>query len=117
MLLFWTVSNIYAVGQDGKVANGCRALEVLNILWELANQSEALQSTRELTKKGQLLSDMYKNPSKPPSSESEKGYTTFQVRQMPPNPVQEAALHYMHDHGVHALNSAIEGLLPDLFAG
>jgi hypothetical protein len=36
---------------------------------------------------------------------------------MPPNPVREAAIQYMHDHGVHALNRAIEGLLQDLLAG
>ena len=36
---------------------------------------------------------------------------------MPGNPVEQAALHYMRDHGARALNSAIEGLLEDLFAG
>lgn len=111
----WTVPNIYAVGADGKVANGCRALEVLNILWELANQPEALQSARNLIKKGQLFSDMFKNPSKPPAPGSVKGYVTAHV--MPPDPVQQAALHYMHDHSVRALNSAIESLLQNLFAG
>jgi hypothetical protein len=113
----WTVPNIYAVGQDGKVANGCRALEALNILWQLANQPELLQGTRDLIKKGQLWSDMVKNPSKPPAPGSEKGYATFLVMQRPPNPVEQAALQYMRDHGAHALNSAIEGLLKDLFAG
>jgi len=111
----WTVSNIYAVGPDGKVANGCRALEVLNILWQLANQPEVLEGTRNLVKKGQRLSDMYKNPSKPPAPGTEKGYVT--ARMTPPNPVEQAADRYMHDHGVRALNRAIEGLLKDLFAG
>jgi hypothetical protein len=113
----WTVPNIYAVGQDGKVANGCRALEVLNILWQLANQPEALQGARGLVKKGQLWSDTYKNPSKPPAPGSEKSYATFGVEQRPPNLIEQAALHYMHDHGARALNSAIESLLQDLFAG
>ena len=47
---------------------------------------------------------------------AEKGYVTARVVQMPPNPVRDAALRYMHDHGERALNSAIEGLLKDLFA-
>lgn len=111
----WTVPNIYAIGPDGKVANGCRALEALNILWELANQPEVLQGTRDQIKKGQLLSDIYKNPSKPPAPGSEKGYISF--RMSPPNPVEQAALHYARDHGVRALNRAIEDLLKDLFAG
>lgn len=113
----WTVPNIYALGLDGKVANGCRALEVLNILWQLGNQPELLSGTREQMKKGELLSDMFKNPSKPPAPGSVRMYLSAQVRMMPPNPVQEAALRYMHDHGVHGLNSAIEGLLKDLFEG
>jgi len=115
----WTVPNIYALGPDGKVANGCRALEVLNILWQLGNQSELLEGTREQMKKGQLLSDSYKNPSKLPASGSERGHVTFSVtaRMMPPNLVQEAALRYMKDHGARALNGAIEDLIKDLFEG
>jgi hypothetical protein len=111
----WTVPNIYAVGQDGKVANGCRALEVLNILWQLGNQPDVLQGARALIKDGQLLSDTFKNPSKPPVPGSEKSFVSF--RSMPPNPVQQAALRYVRDHGVLALNSAIQGLLQELFAG
>ena len=114
----WTVPNIYALGQDGKVANGCRALEVLNILWKLGNQPEALQNTRALIKKGELLSEKYKNPSKPPAPGTEKSSVmAVTARMMPPNPVQQAALRYMHDHGERALNRAIEGLLTELFAG
>jgi hypothetical protein len=110
----WTVPNIYAVGENGKVANGCRALEAINILWQLANQPELLAGTRELIRKGQLWSDMYKNPSKPPAPGSERGYVS--ARMAPPNPVQQAALQYMRDNGSHALNGAIKGLLENLFA-
>jgi hypothetical protein len=60
---------------------------------------------------------MYKNPSKPPAPGSEKASVVGRMVQMPPNLVHEAALRYMHDHGVRALNSAIEGLLQNLFAG
>lgn len=112
----WTVPNIYAIGQDGKVANGCRAIEVLNILWQLANQPDLLQGTRDLNKTGQLWSYMVKNPSKPPAPGAEKGSATFRVVQGPPNLLEQAALHYAHDHGFRALNRAIEGLLQDLFA-
>lgn len=111
----WTVPNIYAVGQDGKVANGCRALEALYILWQLRIQPEIIESTRELIKTGQLWSDMYKNPTKPPAPGSERGTVT--LRRAPPNPVGQAALQYMRDHGVRAMNSTIEGLLKALFVG
>jgi hypothetical protein len=112
----WTLPNIYAIGTDGKVANGCRALEVLNILWQLANQPEVLPGTRELVKKGELLSDRIKDPSKPPAPGSEKPHVSaVSVHMMPPNPVQQAALQYMRAHGVRALNRAIEDLLKELF--
>jgi hypothetical protein len=113
----WTVPNIYAIGQDGKVANGCRALEVLNILWKLSNDPEALPWGRELTQKGQLMSDTYKNSSKPLAAGSEKGYATFGIVQRPPNLIEQAAFRYMHDHGARAFNKAIEGLLKNLFEG
>jgi hypothetical protein len=111
----WMVPNIYAVGADGKVANGCRGLEVLNIVWQLANQPEVLQGTRELIKKGQLTSDIYKNPTKPLAPGSQR-YSAV-IRQVPPNPVRLAAVHYMRDHGARGLNSAIEVLLENLFEG
>lgn len=111
----WTVPSIYAVGPDGKVADGCRALEALNILWQLANQPQILQGTRDLIRKGQRWSDMVKNPSKPPAPGTVKRYVTARV--VPPNPVEQAAYRYMDEHGARALNRAIEGLLNELFAG
>lgn len=111
----WMVPNFYAVGSDGKVANGCRALEVLNIVWQLANQPELLQGTCELIDKGQRTSDFYKDPKKPRTPGSDKG--TVILRQMPPNPVYIAGQHYTREHGIGALNSAIEGLLNELFEG
>jgi len=111
----WTVPNIYAVGPDGKVANGCRALEALGILWQLGNQPEILEGARELIKKGERMSEMYKKPSKPPAPGTEKSYLTFRIA--PPNPVEQAAYRYERDHGVRGLNNAIEGLLKELFAG
>ena len=109
----WTIPNIYALGDDGKVANGSRALEVLNVLYQLSRQPEMLDRTREFLQKGQLWSDMFKIPSGPPAPGSEKYFVTCRVA--PPNPVREAAQQYKRDHGVDALNSAIETLLKDLF--
>lgn len=111
----WTVSNIYAIGADGKVANGCRAIEALNILWQLSTQPEILQGTRDLIKQNQRLSEIYKHPSKPPAPGTEKAYVT--IRTVPPNPIELAANHYMHKHGADAMYRAIVGLVQDLFAG
>ena len=111
----WTVPNIYAIGRDGKVANGCRALEVLNILWGLTDQPEVLQGTRDLIKKGQRLSDMVQESGEASRAGVGEELRHLTARVMPPNPVEQAAIHYMHDHGIGALNTAIEGLLKNLF--
>jgi hypothetical protein len=110
----WTISKIYAVGPDGKVAKGCRAVEAVNLLWQLGNQPEILEGVRELNRKGERWSDMVKNPSKPPKPGTVKSYLRAAVR--PPNPLQQAANRYMDEHGARALNRAIESLLSELFA-
>jgi hypothetical protein len=110
----WTVPNIYALGQDGKVADGCRALEALNILWELSNQPEILKHAHELVEKGQLSPDIFKTPANPPAPGSERGIVT--LRQGPQNHVRQAALQYKRDHGAPAADGAIEELLKTLVA-
>jgi hypothetical protein len=106
----WGLSKTYAVGADGKIANGCRALEALRVLWQLAWEPEVLQGTRDLLKKGQRMSDFFEDPSK-------TGPGTVSFTQAPPNPVREAGGRYRQDHGARALNNAIERLLKDLFEG
>jgi len=88
---------------------------VLDILWKLGNEPEILHGARDLTQKGQLKSDKYKNLSKPSAVGSVMSFDVFRVMQ--PNPIQQAASRYMHDHGVRPLNSAIKGLVQYLFAG
>jgi len=114
----WTIPNIWAAGPDGKVAGGCRALEALDILWNLGNQPDALTGARELVRKGERISDMFKNPSKPPEPGTERSYASFAVlrRETLTNPVEAAAMKYMRDHGERALDHAIKDLLADLFA-
>jgi hypothetical protein len=114
----WTVPNIWAVGSDGKVANGCRALETLNILWILGNQPEALTGARELVRKGERLSDEFKNPSKPPEPGAERSSVSFAAGRIVSlkNPIEAAAINYRRSHGARALDHAIEDLLADLFA-
>ncbi|MGA2888907.1 MAG: hypothetical protein ABSE51_12720 [Terracidiphilus sp.] len=112
----WTVPNIWAAGPDGRVADGCRALETLDILWTLGNQPEALTGAREMVRKGERISDEIKNPSKPPEPGTERSYVTLTSRTRDQNPVEVAATNYVRDHGERALNHAIEDLLANLFA-
>jgi hypothetical protein len=61
----WSMRNIYAVGPDGKVAGGCRALEAIRIRGDLANQPNNLRGARALLKKDVMLSDTITVPATP----------------------------------------------------
>lgn len=111
----WTLPHLYAVGADGKVATGCRAVEALNVLWQLGSQPEILEGTRELIKSGKSWSDMVKNPTQPPAPGTAKGYVTARVA--PPNPVRQAVSRYTDEHGARALQRAVKDLLNEVLAG
>jgi hypothetical protein len=107
----WTIPGIFAVGQDGKVANGSRALEAIRLLYNLGNLTDDFAGIHEQVQKGVLLSDLFPHPEKPWKPTG--GYATVRTVSFP---VQQAAFRYMHDHGARALDQAIEGLLKDLLA-
>jgi hypothetical protein len=109
----WTVPNIHAVGSDGKVSGGCRALETIRLLWYLGNDSDSVRGARKMTK-GVMFSDMIKNPAAPPSAQ-EKTEARLVIRAGRSNPIEVAEMQYLRDHGEAALNHAILGLLDNLF--
>ena len=42
----WTMPNVYALGPDGKVADGCRALEALRVIHDLDGSFQNLRGAR-----------------------------------------------------------------------
>jgi hypothetical protein len=112
----WTIPGVFALGPDGKVANGSRALEAIRLLWLLGNETEDFSGIHAAAQKGILVSDRFRQPEKPPAPG--QAQSSFSVARMEgPNPVQQAALHYRRDHGVFALDRAIVSLLKNLLAG
>jgi hypothetical protein len=107
----WTIPGIFAVGPDGKVAQGSRALEAIRLLWLLGNNGDDFPGIHAATQKGVLVSDLIKQQAK---SGSGQGQSAVLVARMVSYSVQQAAFRYMHDHGARALNSAIEDLLKNL---
>ena len=59
----WTMPNAFAVGSEGKVADGCRALEAVRIMHDLEQLFQNLSSARERLRKGIVLSDELKSQS------------------------------------------------------
>jgi hypothetical protein len=107
----WTIPGIFALGPDGKVANGSRALEAIRLLWLLGSTTEDFSGIHTEAQKGVLLSDLIPHPEKPPAPGTEKGYVTARTVSYP---LQQAASRYMGDHGARAFDRAIESLLNDL---
>lgn len=53
----WTIPDIIALGPDGKVANGSRALEAIRLLWLLGNNFDDFSRIHAEAQKGILLSE------------------------------------------------------------
>ena len=110
----WTIPGIFALGPDGKVANGSRALEAIRLVWQLGNLTEDFEGIHAEAQKGVLASDLISHPEKPPAPGHEQhGTLVFRTVSFP---VQQAAFRYRRDHGDRAIDHAIEGLLKDLIA-
>jgi hypothetical protein len=110
----WSAPAIYATTPDQKLADGCTAVEVLRILWDISNQFGNLRGARERVKAGVLVSDTLK-PLPPGTTEPpRRGYVTARVGRRD-DPVGEAATRYAYDHGTRALTRALETLTNDLF--
>ncbi len=110
----WTIPGVFAVGPDGKVANGSRTLEAIRLLWLLGSNEDDFPGIHAATQKGILFSDLLKQQAKSSSSHAQGGVVVFRTTSYP---VQQAAFRYQRDHGARALNRAIEDLLKNLCNG
>jgi hypothetical protein len=91
----WTVPGIYAVGDDGKVADGCRPIEAVRVIYDLYQLPQNLRGARDRVKRGVLVSDLVKNVS---DSTPRSGVARLELH-TDINPVQDAERHYLQEHG------------------
>jgi hypothetical protein len=109
----WTVPNIYAIGSDGKVAEGLRPVEALRAFHDLDMLFDNLRGARERVRKGILVSDeirkLQENP--PPKN---KTVARLEVH-VDTNPVRAAEYRYMQEHGPYILGAVVEKLFDELF--
>lgn len=105
----WTVPNLYALDSGGKVASGCRPVEALKVLWEMANQPEKVSGARERVKKGVLASDLFKQQQKKPASGHTRGWVTTSNR--PEDPIEAAERHYVSEHGIADFSRVVEEMI------
>jgi len=110
----WTMSNIYAIGADGKVADGCRALESLRVLYDLANQPENLRGARERLQKGILASDSIREYRERAAAGQVKSKATIRV-EVRANPIEAAERRYADERGSSRLTFLAQGWFEELF--
>jgi hypothetical protein len=111
----WTIPNVVAIGPDGKVAYGCRALEAVRLIYELDNMFDNVRNARERVQKGIVVSDeLKKRLENPQARENVKQSASLQVG-IDTNPLRPAEQRYVREHGFIAFNRLLERLYNQLF--
>jgi hypothetical protein len=104
----WAVPSIYATQPDGRLASGCRAVESIRIVWDLANMPDNLKAARERVIKGVLVSDQLRAQQTKPTASGGSAHVEARVFN---NPVEVAARQYIKDNGVAAYSNAVVEML------
>jgi hypothetical protein len=109
----WTMPNIFAVGTDGKVAAGCRAVEALRIIHDLDQQFDNLRSARERLRQGIVASDIVKKNLE--NTKPNQKTTARLTVSVDTNPLRPAEYRYVQEHGAYHLYQVMEMLFEELF--
>jgi hypothetical protein len=110
----WAVPSIYAMHPDGSLAPGCRAMESVRILWDLANMPDNLQEARERVQQGLLISDQFRRELDQPSTVSmNSGRVVARVTR---NPVAIATSEFIDTNGAKAFGNTVATMLNNLLS-
>jgi hypothetical protein len=109
----WTMPNVFALGPDGKVAEGCRAVEAVRVFHDLDAMFQNLRGARDRVKKGIVVSDEPKNHVEGGNSRP-RTTARLEVRS-DSNPVRLAEQHYLQEHGSWAYQQLLKRLFDELF--
>jgi hypothetical protein len=109
----WTMPSIFAVGADGKVAEGCRAVEALRLVHDLDQQFDNLRGARDRLRKGVVASDAIKKSLE--NTKANQKTTARLTASVHTNPLRGAEYKYVHEHGADHLDQVVEMLFEELF--
>ena len=109
----WTMPNVYAVGTDGKVADGCRAVEAVRVIYDLDGLFQNLRNARDRLRKGIVPSDRVKKPVE--SVNARPQATARLVAHADTNPIRPAEQRYVQEHGSQAYQQLLRRLFDELF--
>jgi hypothetical protein len=109
----WTMPNIFAVGTDGRVAEGCRAVEALRVIHDLDQLFDNLRGARERLRQGIVASNAIKKSLE--NTKANQKTTARLTAWVDANPLRSAEYRYVHEHGADHLNQVVEMLFEELF--
>ena len=110
----WTMPNVFAVGSDGKVADGCRAMETIRVLQDLDQRFQNLISARQRLQKGIVPSNLYKNGSVAVNSGNLQVASRLAVH-ADVSLIRPAELRYVQERGSQVYYRLLTRLFDELF--
>jgi hypothetical protein len=109
----WTMPNVYALGSDGKVADGCRALEAIRVIHDLEDLFQNLRGARDRLQKGIVPSEEIKRRAGDPNPHPHS--TARLEAHADTNPIRPAEQRYVQEHGPVAYALLLARLFDELF--
>lgn len=109
----WAMPNIYALGPEGRVASGSRAIEALRVLYQLENRFVDLKAARERLRRKIVASDST-HASQETTRAGQKAYILMAIS-VAPNLVSPAEQTYIRQHGNQRFRQLLQGLFDELF--
>ena len=111
----WTIPNAFAVTSEGKVADGCRAVEAVRVMHDLEQLFQNLSSARERLHKGIVPSEELKWRSAAVNSRPAQTTSSLIVVHPDTDPVRPAEQRYVQDHGAQTYQQLLTRLFNELF--
>jgi len=109
----WTVPNVYALSADGELAEGCRAIEAIRVIYELYRFGN-LTEARDRVRRGIVPSEEVKKRLADPTQQPQRPVHRLEVRAYT-NPVHAAERRYIQEHGLEVYNQWLKHLFDKLF--
>ena len=109
----WTMPNVYALRPDGKVADGCRAVETVRVIHDLDDLFQSLRGARDRLRMGIVPSEEVKKRvggSNPHPHSAARLEAHLDV-----NPIRGAEQRYLREHGSEAYGQLLSRLFDELF--
>jgi len=113
MQTIWSMPNVYAIGSDGKVADGCRALDTIRVIHDLDDLFQNLRAARERLQRGIVPSEEAKKRAENPNPQP---HSTVRLEMhTDTNPIRPAEQRYVQEHGSVAYATLLVRLFDELF--